>query len=311
VISYLPITSHQPPTTNYGGFFMLDKFLKRKSELIGQIMINAGYINHQQLRHALKVKKKEEGYLGEILIKLGYITRADLTSALQEQLSHSIVPISSKDLDTPQASEFYRLQTNIKFALFSDEPIKTLMFTSSVPQEGKSMSVSYFALVMANVMEKNTLLVDADLRHPSLNVQFGLNSPFGLCDVLVGSKTLEECIQNTEIKNLKILSCGTKPPNPAALFASQKMKSLVNQLKEKFDLVLFDSSPVFPVADASILSTNIDATILVIGAGLTRRQFVQRALDILKESNTKVLGAILNRIEEEEMPGYAYHKSYR
>ncbi len=290
---------------------MFEKLLGKKSELIGQIMVNAGMINHQELRKALKAKKKEGGYIGTTLIKMGYISKPDLTSAPQEQLSYSIVPVSSKDLDSPHATEFYRLQTNVKFALFSDEPVKALMFTSSVPREGKSMTAAYFAMVMANVMEKRTLIVDADLRHPSLDAHFGLNFPFGLCDVLVGSNTLEECIQNTEIKNLKILSCGTKPPNPTALLASKKMKSLINQLKEKFDLILFDSSPIFPVADASILSGNVDAAILVIEAGATRRKFVQRALDILKDSNIKVLGSVLNRVEEQEMPGYSYHRGYR
>ena len=290
---------------------MFDKFLKKKSELIGQIMIDAGMIDHQQLRQALKVKKKEDSYIGEILIKLGYITQADLTSALQKQLSYSIVPVSQRDLESPEATEFYRLQTNIKFALFSDEPIKTLMFTSSVPREGKSMSIAYFALVMANVMEKKTLIVDCDLRHPALHIHFGLKSPFGLCDVLVGNKPLEQCIQETEINNLKVLPCGTKPPNPAALLASQKMKDLIKDLKDKFDLVLFDSSPLFPVADSSILSVNIDAAILIIEAGSTRRKIVQRAVDVLKESNTKILGAILNRIEEEQLPIYGYRKGYK
>ena len=284
---------------------MLNNIFKRKQSLIGQILMDAGMIDHKELKEALKLKKREDILLGEVLIKLGYLTKADLKNALQEQLSMSIVPIDKRDLDSPEAAEFYRLQTNVKFTLFSDKPIKTLMITSSLPKEGKSMTIAYFALVMANVMNKRTLLVDADMRHPSLDMQFGFKADYGLADLMVNSKSIDECIHNTEVENLKILPCGTKPPNPAALLASQKFKDLIEKLKERFDLIMFDSSPVYPVADASLLSANVDAAILVIQAGSTRRGIVQRAVDILKESNVKILGTILNQVEE-ELPKYMY-----
>jgi len=287
---------------------MLNKLFKRKQSLIGQILLETGLINYEHLKDALKYKKKKKCLLGEALIELGYIKEYELKEALQEQLSRSIVPIDKKDLDLPQAAEFYRLQTNVKFALFSDEPIRTLMITSSLPKEGKSMIIAYFALVMANVMNKRTLLVDADMRHPSLDIQFGFKADYGLTDLIVDSKSIDECIHKTEVENLNILPCGTKPPNPAALIASQKFKDLIEKLKERFDLVLFDSSPIYPVADASLLSANVDAAILVIQAGSTRRGIVQRAVDILKESNVKILGTILNQVEE-ELPQYdKYYK---
>lgn len=284
---------------------MFENILKKKQSLIGRILLDAGMITYEQLKEGIRFKKKEDILLGASLIKMGFITKKDLRDALQEQLSRSIVPIHSKDLDSPEASEFYRLHTNIKFALFSDEPVKTLMITSALPKEGKSMTVGYFALIMANVMRKKTLLVDADMRHPSIDLQFGFTAKHGLSDLIVDSKSLDECIHDTEIENLKILPCGTRPPNPTALLASHKMKDIIEKLKERFDLVLFDSSPILPVADASVLSANLDAAILVIQAGSTRRGVVQRAVDILKESNTKILGTILNRVEE-ELPKYMY-----
>ncbi|MCK4518495.1 MAG: polysaccharide biosynthesis tyrosine autokinase [Candidatus Omnitrophica bacterium] len=284
---------------------MFDGLLNRRRGLIGQILLDAGLITHNELKKAIKISKEKGSLLGETLIRLNHISDTDLKIALQEQLSMSIVPIKKEDLDTPEATEFYRLHTNVKFALFSDDPIKSLMITSAVPKEGKSMTVAYFALVMANVMQKKTLLVDADMRHPSIDLQFGFRADHGLADLIVDSVTIDTCIHDTEIKNLKILPCGTKPPNPAALLASKKFKDIVEHLKERFDLILFDSAPVYPVADATLLSANVDAAILVIEAGSTRRGIVKRAVDSLKESNVKVLGAILNKVEA-ELTKYSY-----
>ncbi|MCK5306485.1 MAG: polysaccharide biosynthesis tyrosine autokinase [Candidatus Omnitrophica bacterium] len=284
---------------------MFDGLFNRRRGLIGQILLDAGLVTHNELKKAIKISKEKGSLLGETLIRLNHISDADLKIALQEQLSMSIVPIKKEDLDTSEATEFYRLHTNVKFALFSDDPIKSLMITSAVPKEGKSMTVAYFALVMANVMQKKTLLIDADMRHPSIDLQFGFRADHGLADLMVDSVTIDACIHDTEIKNLKILPCGTKPPNPAALLASQKFKDIVEHLKERFDLILFDSAPVYPVADATLLSANVDAAILVIEAGSTRRGVVKRAVDSLKESNVKVLGTILNKVEA-ELSKYSY-----
>ena len=284
---------------------MFDGLFNRRRGLIGQILLDAGLVTHNELKKAIKISKEKGSLLGETLIRLNHISDADLKIALQEQLSMSIVPIKKEDLDTSEATEFYRLHTNVKFALFSDDPIKSLMITSAVPKEGKSMTVAYFALLMANVMQKKTLLIDADMRHPSIDLQFGFRADHGLADLMVDSVTIDACIHDTEIKNLKILPCGTKPPNPAALLASQKFKDIVEHLKERFDLILFDSAPVYPVADATLLSANVDAAILVIEAGSTRRGVVKRAVDSLKESNVKVLGTILNKVEA-ELSKYSY-----
>lgn len=284
---------------------MIKDFLRRRQSLMGKIMLDAGLISSEQLREGLKISKKTNKLLGETLIELNHISDKDLKVALQEQLSLSIVPIKKHDLDTPEVAEFYRLHTNVKFALFSDDPISTLMITSSVPGEGKTLTVSYFALVMANVLNKKTLLVDADMRHPAVDLQFGYRAEYGLADVIVDSKKIDECIHDTEIENLKILPCGTKPPNPAALLASNRFKDIIEELKGKFDLIIFDSSPMYPVADASLLSANVDAAILVIEANSTRRGVVQRAANTLKESNCKLLGTVLNQVDS-DMPKYSY-----
>ena len=163
---------------------MFDGLFNRRRGLIGQILLDAGLVTHNELKKAIKISKEKGSLLGETLIRLNHISDADLKIALQEQLSMSIVPIKKEDLDTSEATEFYRLHTNVKFALFSDDPIKSLMITSAVPKEGKSMTVAYFALVMANVMQKKTLLIDADMRHPSIDLQFGFRADHGLADLI-------------------------------------------------------------------------------------------------------------------------------
>jgi capsular exopolysaccharide synthesis family protein len=284
---------------------MFKDFLRKRQSLIGKIMLDSGLVTPEELKEGLKIARRDNKLLGETLIELNHISDKDLKAALEEQLSLSIVPIKKHHLDSPEAAEFYRLHTNVKFALFSDEPISTLMITSALPGEGKTMTVSYFALVMANVLNKKTLLVDADMRHPAVDLQFGYRADYGLADLIVDSKKMDECIHDTEIENLKILPCGTKPPNPAALLASNRFKDIIGELKGQFDLIIFDSSPIFPVADASLLSHHMDAAILVVEANSTRRGVVKRAVNTLKESKCKLLGTVLNQVDE-DLPRYSY-----
>jgi capsular exopolysaccharide synthesis family protein len=276
-----------------------------KKDLLGQILINAGFITHEQLEYALKDRVKNGGRLGEVLVRLGYISSQTISTVLKKQLVSSLL-VNHKMLESPEFSEFYRLQTSIKMALFSDDPIKSIMVTSAVPAEGKSFSVSYLAMIMTSLMNKRTLLIDADLRRPSIHVKFGLSLIYGLTDVLVDNKKIDECLQNTELENLKVLTSGSRCTNTTALLGSQKMKNLVGELKEKFDLLIFDSSPLYPLADSVLLSSYVDGTILVIKAGATRRGIVQRAANTLKDTKIKILGTILNQVEY-DVPKYDYY----
>ena len=282
---------------------MSDK--RKKNELLGQILINAGFLTHEQLKYALNEKKKNGGRLGEVLVRLGYISSQTISTGLKKQLASSLL-VNHKMLESPEFSEFYRLQTSIKMALFSDDPIKSIMVTSSVPEEGKSFSVSYLAMIMTSLMNKRTLLIDADLRRPSIHIRFGLSLIYGLTDVLVDNKKIDECLQSTELNNLKVLTSGSRCTNTTALLGSQKMKNLVSELKEKFDLLIFDSSPLYPLADSVLLSSYVDGTILVVKAGSTRRGIVQRAVNTLKDTKVKMLGTILNQVED-NFKGYDYY----
>ncbi|MEW6088671.1 MAG: polysaccharide biosynthesis tyrosine autokinase [bacterium] len=276
-----------------------------KKNLLGEILIHSGFITQEQLEYALKERQKNGGRLGEVLVRLGYISSQTISTVLKKQLASSLL-VNHKMLESPEFSEFYRLQTSIKMALFSDEPLKSIMVTSSIPEEGKSFSVSYLAMIITSLMNKRTLLIDADLRRPSIHLRFGLSLVYGLTDVLIENKKIDECLQDTELANLKVLTSGSRCPNSSSLLGSQKMKNLINELKEKFDLLIFDSSPLYPLADAIILSSYVDGAILVIKSGSTRRGIVQRAVNTLKDTKVKILGTILNQVED-EIPKYYYH----
>jgi tyrosine-protein kinase Etk/Wzc len=209
-------------------------------------------------------------------------------------------------------SEAYRtFRTNIQYTKL-DRELKALLVTSPGPGEGKSTSVANLAITMAQMGSK-ALLIDSDLRRPVLHSIFNIDRRIGLSNVLVGRATIEEAAQTTEIDNLFVMPCGTLPPNPSELLGSSAMKSTLDELKRKFDIVLFDSPPIIAVTDAAVLSSQLDGVILVIKSGQTDREATFRAYTLLKNVKTRILGALLNGVHVESMYGsyyYYYHYYY-
>ncbi len=209
-------------------------------------------------------------------------------------------------------SEAYRtFRTNIQYTKL-DRDLKALLVTSPGPGEGKSTSVANLAITMAQMGSK-VLLIDSDLRRPILHSIFNIDRRVGLSNVLVGRATIEEAAQTTEIDNLFVMPCGTLPPNPSELLGSSAMKTTLEAMKQKFDIVLFDSPPIIAVTDAAVLSSQLDGVILVIKSGQTDREAAFRAYTLLKNVKTRVLGALLNGVHIESMYGsyyYYYHYYY-
>jgi len=209
-------------------------------------------------------------------------------------------------------SEAYRtFRTNIQYTKL-DHDLKALLVTSPGPGEGKSTSVANLAITMAQMGSK-VLLIDSDLRRPILHSIFNIDRRVGLSNVLVGRATIEEAAQATEIDNLFVMPCGTLPPNPSELLGSSAMKTTLEAMKQKFDIVLFDSPPIIAVTDAAVLSSQLDGVILVIKSGQTDREAAFRAHTLLKNVKTRVLGALLNGVHIESMYGsyyYYYHYYY-
>jgi tyrosine-protein kinase Etk/Wzc len=206
-------------------------------------------------------------------------------------------------------SEAYRtFRTNIQFARF-EEPPRTLLVTSAGPGEGKSTTVANLAITMAQMGTK-TLLVDADLRRPVLHSIFEQDKDIGLTNILLGTTEIDSGIHELAVPNLSLLCCGTLPPNPSELLGSQAMKQLIEKLKEKYDMILFDSPPVVAVTDAAVLSTQIDGTILIISANETTRNSENRAKALLNNVRALILGAVLNNVKAGGRYGSYYYYYY-
>jgi capsular exopolysaccharide synthesis family protein len=167
------------------------------------------------------------------------------------------------------------------------------MITSPNPGEGKSTTIANLAIVFAQ-LGKKVLLVDADLRKPTIHYIFNINNTTGLTNVLMKQATLGDVLQQTPVINLFILPSGTIPPYPAELLGSTAMSQLIDRVNVDFDIVLFDTPPILAVTDAQIMANKCDGSILVVKSGSTEKEGAIRAKDILNTASSKLLGVVLN-----------------
>jgi capsular exopolysaccharide synthesis family protein len=209
-----------------------------------------------------------------------------------------------------QMAESYRaLRTSLLLSNLGSPP-KVIIVTSALPQEGKTTTSINTAVVLAQKGVR-VLLIDADLRRPSIHKTLGMGPHSGLSNVLTGSTTLEQAISRTSIlPNLFVLPAGTPPPNPAELLASSNMRDVLNQLREQYDHIVIDTPPSLSVTDAVVLSPRADAVVLVIRSGQTTKQALRRSRDILTQVNAKVVGVLLNAVDLSS-PDYYYYYEYR
>lgn len=213
---------------------------------------------------------------------------------------------------TPRSpiSEAYRvLRTNIQYSSV-DKPLRSLLITSGNPTEGKSTTVANLAVVLAQA-GKRVVVVDTDLRRPMQHKYFGLLNTFGITTALLESQSpVEQYVQATEVENLRVMTSGPLPPNPAELLDSKRLEQVLVELQKQADVLLLDSPPLLSVTDASLLSRMVDGTLLVIDAGKTKRAFFARALGTLQSVNGNLLGVVLNRIIPSRSGYYSYYYYY-
>ena len=206
-----------------------------------------------------------------------------------------------------QVAEAYRtLRTNIQFSSL-ERPVKTLLLTSARPGEDKSVAIANLAVTFAQVGSR-VILVDADLRRPSQHTIFGVANDQGLTETLLSAgNTLQNNgtarnyfpvselpLIQTQVPNLRLLSSGSLPPNPAEVLNSALMGELIRRLGDEADYVLFDAPPLLAVADAAILAARVDATLLVLKAGKTSRDDAREAKEQLEKVHANLLGTVLN-----------------
>jgi len=209
-----------------------------------------------------------------------------------------------------QMAESYRaLRTSLLLSNLGSPP-RVIMVTSALPQEGKTTTSINTAVVLAQKGVR-VLLIDADLRRPSIHKTLGMGPHSGLSNVLTGSTTLEQAITKTTIlPNLFVLPAGTPPPNPAELLASSNMRDVLNQLRDEYDHIVIDTPPSLSVTDAVVLSPRADAVVLVIRSGQTTKQALRRSREVLTQVNAKVVGVLLNAVDLSS-PDYYYYYEYQ
>ena len=199
------------------------------------------------------------------------------------------------------------VRTNLMF-MATDKPMNRLLFTSARPAEGKTTTAIAMGITMAQAGNR-VLLLDTDLRKPRLHRAFGVSGEEGLTSVLVGQKSLDDVIKQTDISDVFVLPCGPTPPNPAELLHSEKFLAVLNELSERFGRVILDSPPIGAVTDASILSKLVDATILVVQAHQTPKEAVRRAGRQLNDVGANLAGVLLNDVDI-AADGYGYQHQY-
>jgi len=203
------------------------------------------------------------------------------------------------------AENFRTVRTNIVFST-AESAKRSIMVTSAIAAEGKTTVVANLAIALAQLGRK-VVLIDTDLRRPSVHKLFGIKHKPGLTSVLVGEAKLEDVIRDTEVEGLKIITSGPVPPNQTELLDSGAMRDVIMRLTEQFDMCLFDSPPAASVADPLILSRMVGGVIGVIRCGVVSRGVVQRSLQQLTDVNAKILGVVLNNVN---MKRDRYTRSY-
>src|SRR5262249_44748874 len=196
------------------------------------------------------------------------------------------------------------LRTALQFSTSNGLP-KTLIVTSSSAGEGKSTTSVALAINFAQLGMK-TLLVDGDLRNPSAHRLLGREAESGLTNLLVGAASAEDIMQATDVSNLMFMAAGPVPPNPAELLACQNKAKLLSTASDNFDILIVDAPPVLGFADAPLLASIEEGTLLVLGAGETRRGGVKAALKRLHFARARMVGVVLNKFDM-RAASYAYH----
>ena len=200
--------------------------------------------------------------------------------------------VTVTDPRSPSAEAYRTLRNNIQFSSL-DHPMRTLLITSAGADEGKSTTLCNLAITIAQAGTR-TIVVDCDLRRPSVHEIFDLSNDKGLTSALLDDKSDDLSLQPTAVPGLQVLTAGPVPPNPADLLGAQRMQRIIDTLAASAELVLFDSPPASIFTDAAMLASRVDGVILVISAGKTRREVASRAKGILEKANARVLGVVLN-----------------
>lgn len=227
---------------------------------------------------------------------------------LKRKLAHPAASIQLTTITAPMSlvtEQIKTIRTNINYAMVG-QPLKTIMVTSAIQGEGKSTISGNLAVEYAK-KGLQVLLVDADLRRPTIHRTFGVDNQWGVSSWLSGQLADINDAIHPVFDHLFVMPSGPNPPNPDELLASDKLTDFLTVATRKLDLVIVDAPPVLPVTDARILASQVDGTVLVVRQNFVEKLAVQQAVDALKGARTHLLGAVLNGVNTKT---YGYGDGY-
>lgn len=213
--------------------------------------------------------------------------------------------INNKKVNSIVTECYKSIRTNILFSSI-DRDKKKLLITSSEPGEGKSLTASNLAISFSEKDEK-ILIIDCDLRKPTIHKKFQISNLNGLTDVLVDRTLLQEAISKYS-DNINILTAGSRVPNPSEILSSLSIESLFSELEKEYDRIIIDSPPILAVTDAQILSSKVDSNILVVRVNKTKKKLVKESVGLLKKAKANILGIIMNGQELDSKEYYRYYE---
>ncbi|BBY17630.1 chromosome partitioning protein [Mycolicibacterium litorale] len=242
------------------------------------------------------VKRREDL---ENITKAGIVGSIPLDKERRKQAA-----IAFESDNSPIAEAFRKVRTNLQF-LAVDNPPRVIVVTSSVPNEGKSTTAINIALALAEA-EHNVVLVDGDMRRPTLHKHLDLVQPVGFSTVLSGSASLDDALQETRFRGLTVLTSGAIPPNPSELLGSLAAKKLLSEMRAHFDFVIVDSTPLLAVTDAAILAAGADGVLIMARFGHTKREQLAHAVESLESVGAPLLGAVFTMVPTRGSGSYSY-----
>ena len=217
--------------------------------------------------------------------------------------------VTQNDPKNPGAEAYRVIRTGIQFAQAGKE-LQTIALTSCTPNEGKSTTIANLAVVLTQA-GKSVLLIDCDMRNPTVHKNFNLSNKIGLSSCISMGTALADAVQATGIEGLDALTAGVIPPNPSELLGSERMKNILQRAKEEYDYVLIDTPPVMPVTDALVLGRMVDGLILVIDSGEIKVEMAREVKNQLVHAGANILGVVLNKVRSEHHGyGYGYYYYY-
>lgn len=217
--------------------------------------------------------------------------------------------VTQNDPKNPAAEAYRVIRTGIQFAQ-AGKDLQTIALTSCTPNEGKSTTIANLAVVLTQA-GKSVLLIDCDMRNPTVHKNFNLSNKVGLSSCISMGTALSDAVQKTSIEGLYALTGGVIPPNPSELLGSEQMKNVLQRAKEQYDYVLIDTPPVMPVTDALIVGRFVDGMILVIASAEVKVEMARDVKNQLVNAGANILGVVLNKVRSEHHGyGYGYYYYY-